>query len=134
MPRKASYTTNNTPRHTHKLHSQQHPKNNCSETLSPLLLAHVAAPLCQAAPRFPMTLPMLLPMLPIPPLPMWLAVHREIEIEVERPGEAECQRVYDSAPERFRTPPLTQASHILFAPKGDDEAAWQSARDAASAS
>ena len=57
----------------------------------------------------------------------------DIEIEVERPGEAECQRVYDSAPERFRTPPLTQASHILFAPKGDDEAAWQSARDAASA-
>lgn len=57
----------------------------------------------------------------------------DIEIEVERPDETQCQRVYDGAPERFRTPPLTQASHILFAPKGDDEAAWRSARAAAAA-
>jgi peptidyl-prolyl cis-trans isomerase C len=51
----------------------------------------------------------------------------DVEIEVERPSGAECRRVYDSTPERFRAPPLTQASHILFAPKGEDEAAWQSA-------
>jgi peptidyl-prolyl cis-trans isomerase C len=57
----------------------------------------------------------------------------DIEIEVERPGEAECQRVYDSLPERFRTPALTQASHILFEPKGGDEAAWAAARRAARA-
>ena len=55
----------------------------------------------------------------------------DAEIEVERPGEAECRRVYDSSPERFRTPPLTQASHILVAPKGDDEAAWAAAHAAA---
>jgi len=52
----------------------------------------------------------------------------EAEITVERPDESECRRVYDSAPDRFRTPRLTQASHILCAPKGDDEAAWASAR------
>ncbi|HAV49983.1 MAG TPA: peptidylprolyl isomerase [Brevundimonas sp.] len=57
----------------------------------------------------------------------------EAEIEVERPGEAECRRVYDSSPERFRTPPLTQASHILFAPKDQTEAAWTAARSSAEA-
>jgi peptidyl-prolyl cis-trans isomerase C len=57
----------------------------------------------------------------------------EAEIEVERPGEAECRRVYDSSPERFRTPPLTQASHILFAPKDETEAAWAAARSSAEA-
>ena len=57
----------------------------------------------------------------------------DVEIDVERPGEAECRRVYDSTPERFRTPPLTQASHILFAPKGEDEAAWAAERNAARA-
>lgn len=57
----------------------------------------------------------------------------DVEIEVERPGEAECRRVYDSTPERFRTPALTQASHILFAPKGEDETAWAAARNAAQA-
>ena len=50
---------------------------------------------------------------------------------VDRPGEAECRRVYDSTPGRFRTPPLTQASHILFAPKGEDEPAWEAAHAAA---
>lgn len=57
----------------------------------------------------------------------------DAEIVVERPGEDECRRVYDSSPERFRTPTLTQASHILFAPKGEDEAAWAAARGAARA-
>lgn len=57
----------------------------------------------------------------------------DVEIEVERPSGAECRRVYDSTPERFRAPPLTQASHILFAPKGEDAAAWRSAHAAASA-
>ncbi len=49
------------------------------------------------------------------------------EITVERPDENECRRVYDGAPDRFRTPRLTQASHILCAPQGDDEAAWAAA-------
>tara|TARA_R110002051_G_scaffold16116_2_gene48884 strand:+ start:980 stop:2092 length:1113 start_codon:yes stop_codon:yes gene_type:complete len=51
----------------------------------------------------------------------------DTEITVERPDETECRRVYDGAPDRFRTPRLTQASHILCAPKGDDETAWASA-------
>ncbi len=57
----------------------------------------------------------------------------DAEIVVERPGETECRRVYDSTPQRFRTSTLTQASHILFAPKGEDEAAWETARAAAMA-
>lgn len=55
----------------------------------------------------------------------------DAEIEVERPDEGECRRVYDGTPERFRTPALSQASHILFAPKGEDEAAWAAAYAAA---
>tara|TARA_R110002051_G_scaffold88307_1_gene155637 strand:+ start:1026 stop:2138 length:1113 start_codon:yes stop_codon:yes gene_type:complete len=51
----------------------------------------------------------------------------DAEICVERPDEDECRRVYDGAPDRFRTPRLTQASHILCAPKGNDEAAWAAA-------
>lgn len=58
----------------------------------------------------------------------------DVEIEVKRPGERECRRVYDSTPQRFRTPPLTEASHILFAPKGEDEVAWAAAHAAARAS
>lgn len=57
----------------------------------------------------------------------------DAEIEVQRPGEEECRRVYDSAPERFLTPSLTQASHILFAPKGEHEADWADAHAAARA-
>ena len=55
----------------------------------------------------------------------------EAEIVIDRPDEVECRRVYGSSPERFRTPALTQASHILVAPKGEDEAAWEAARVAA---
>ncbi|MGZ9100446.1 MAG: peptidylprolyl isomerase [Brevundimonas sp.] len=51
----------------------------------------------------------------------------DAEIVIERPDQVECRRVYDNTPERFRTPPLTQASHILVAPKGEDEAAWEAA-------
>tara|TARA_R110002124_G_scaffold10031_1_gene50687 strand:+ start:610 stop:1722 length:1113 start_codon:yes stop_codon:yes gene_type:complete len=55
----------------------------------------------------------------------------DAEITVERPDESECRRVYDGAPDRFRTPRLTQASHILCAPKGADDAAWADAREIA---
>lgn len=57
----------------------------------------------------------------------------DAEIMVEQPGRDECLRVYDNAPDRFRTPSLTQASHILFAPKDDDAAAWAEAQTAAQA-
>lgn len=55
----------------------------------------------------------------------------DAEVIVDRPGEAECRRVYDNAPDRFRTPTLTQASHILFEPKGDAPSADEAARAAA---
>lgn len=45
----------------------------------------------------------------------------EQEIHFEPAGDAECRRVYDSHPDRFRSPTLTEASHILI--EGDDEGA-----------
>lgn len=42
-------------------------------------------------------------------------------------GEAECRRYYDANVQRFRTPDLFEASHILIEPEGQDEAAWVTA-------
>lgn len=42
-------------------------------------------------------------------------------------GEEECKRYYDSRIDRFRTPDLFEASHILIEPDGDDDAAWAAA-------
>lgn len=50
------------------------------------------------------------------------------EVEPEAPTEAECRRVYDSRPDRFRSPTLYEASHILFAIEGDDDRAAETAR------
>ncbi len=44
----------------------------------------------------------------------------DLEVTVEAPTEAECRRVYESQAERFRTPDLVEASHILLAAEGDD--------------
>ncbi|MEW6097819.1 MAG: peptidylprolyl isomerase [Pseudomonadota bacterium] len=44
-----------------------------------------------------------------------------------QPEEAECRRYYDSRIERFRTPELFEAAHILIEPAGHDEKAWQAA-------
>lgn len=52
----------------------------------------------------------------------------EQEVVVETPSETECQRVYDSRPDGFRSPAMTEASHILVAVEGDDEALWGAAR------
>lgn len=57
----------------------------------------------------------------------------DTEVVVERPEEAECRRVYDNAPDRFRTPSLTEASHILFEPKSGAAADVDAARAAAMA-
>lgn len=50
------------------------------------------------------------------------------EVEPETPTEAECRRVYDSLPGRFRAPDLYEASHILFAGADASEAAAEAAR------
>jgi len=42
-------------------------------------------------------------------------------------GEAECRRYYDANRERFRTPELFEAAHILIEPGGTDEQTWGSA-------
>jgi peptidyl-prolyl cis-trans isomerase C len=49
------------------------------------------------------------------------------------PGEAECRRYYDANLDRFRTPELFEAAHILIEVRGSDEEAWRSARDRARA-
>ena len=49
------------------------------------------------------------------------------EVDPESPGEPECRRFYDAQPERFRTPDLFEASHILIEPEGEGMAAWQAA-------
>ncbi|MCW5760077.1 MAG: peptidylprolyl isomerase, partial [Phenylobacterium sp.] len=56
----------------------------------------------------------------------------DAEVDVAVPSEEECRRVYDAAPERFRTPALSEASHILIEPRGEGHEAVHAARDAAS--
>lgn len=43
------------------------------------------------------------------------------------PGEAECRRLYEAQRERFRTPDLFEAAHILIEPESDDETGWAAA-------
>lgn len=49
------------------------------------------------------------------------------EVEPEMPGEEECRRYYEARRDRFRTPDLIEASHVLIEPDGKDEAAWAAA-------
>lgn len=55
----------------------------------------------------------------------------EVEAPAPEPTEAECRRVYAAALSRFAAPELYEASHILFAPVGDDAAAWAGAHECA---
>jgi peptidyl-prolyl cis-trans isomerase C len=57
----------------------------------------------------------------------------ELQIQPAQPTEAECRRYYDGNIDRFRTPDLFEAAHILIEPEGEDEAAWQAAFARASA-
>lgn len=50
------------------------------------------------------------------------------ELEVASPTEAERRRVYEAERRRFRTPPLSEASHILIEVRGGDEVALCGAR------
>lgn len=56
-------------------------------------------------------------------------VHALLDEQVEpaKPGEAECRRYYDANSDRFRTPDLFEAAHILIEPDGPDEQAWATA-------
>lgn len=51
----------------------------------------------------------------------------EMQVEPAQPSDEECRRYYDRNIDRFRTPDLFEAAHILIEPEGDDEAAWQAA-------
>jgi peptidyl-prolyl cis-trans isomerase C len=46
-------------------------------------------------------------------------------------GEDECRRYYDANVDRFRTPELFEAAHILIEPEGTGENAWTVARERA---
>lgn len=52
----------------------------------------------------------------------------EQAIQPAAPGESECRRYYEANVERFRTPELLEAAHILVEPEGDSEAAWSEAQ------
>ena len=51
----------------------------------------------------------------------------EKEVTPATPSEAECRRYYDANQERFRTPDLFDAAHILMEPEGADDSAWDNA-------
>lgn len=51
----------------------------------------------------------------------------EQEVAPAQPGEEECRRFYDAYQDRFRTPDLFEAAHILIEPEMDDEAGWVAA-------
>lgn len=50
------------------------------------------------------------------------------EVEVSAPTDAECRRVYVAEPARFRTRPLSEASHILLEVKSADPTDVEAAR------
>jgi peptidyl-prolyl cis-trans isomerase C len=51
----------------------------------------------------------------------------EEEVQPARAGEAECLRYYEANRDRFRTPDLFEASHILIEPEEDSAAGWAAA-------
>jgi len=55
----------------------------------------------------------------------------EAEAIAQEPTEAECRRVYESAPQRFMMPAIYEASHILIAPAEPTAAAWADAEERA---
>lgn len=55
----------------------------------------------------------------------------ELEVAPAQPGEEECRRFYGAYQERFRTPDLFEAAHILIEPEADNEAGWAAAEQRA---
>lgn len=55
----------------------------------------------------------------------------EAEVCPSQPDEAECRRYYNANVDRFRTPELFEAAHILIEPQGSEEPAWGAALDRA---
>ena len=55
----------------------------------------------------------------------------ENAVSAAEPSEQECRRYYDAYSERFRTPDLFDAAHILIEPESDDEAGWAAAQQRA---
>jgi peptidyl-prolyl cis-trans isomerase C len=51
----------------------------------------------------------------------------EHEIVPETPSETTCRRYYDGNRERFRTPDLFDAAHILIEPEGEEPGQWAAA-------
>ena len=51
----------------------------------------------------------------------------EAAVEPEEPNEMECRRYYEHHSDRFRTPVLFEASHILIEPLSPDDDAWSAA-------
>lgn len=49
----------------------------------------------------------------------------EQEVKAPEPSETELRRVYDSQLDRFTTPMMFEASHILLQPAGDEPQAWE---------
>lgn len=55
----------------------------------------------------------------------------EDEVSPAEPSEAECRRYYDANVNRFRTPDLFDAAHILIEPEGTSDEAWSVALERA---
>lgn len=55
-------------------------------------------------------------------------IDREVTATLPEPDEASCRRWYDNNRNRFRTPDLFEASHILFPAPPDDAEARETAR------
>lgn len=55
----------------------------------------------------------------------------ERELAPAEPDETECRRYYEGQGDRFRTPELFEAAHILIEPETDDAAGWAAAEDQA---
>ncbi len=55
----------------------------------------------------------------------------EEDVVPVEPGEEECLRYYQANADRFRTPDLFEAAHILIEPDGDGDGAWAAALDRA---
>ena len=51
----------------------------------------------------------------------------ERELAPSEPDETECRRYYEGQRDRFRTPELFEAAHILIEPETDDAGGWAAA-------